>query len=193
MKIQKGFPPSLRRSTAELYFAAFEGKIGGILGRTGKGTAFVELVVDPTHAICAIDDNGTKLLGLAGFKTASGAMVGGELSDLAKIYGWFGALWRGLILSVLERDLEDHVLLMDGIAVADGERGKGIGTKLLYAIFAEAEKLGKTEIRLDVIDTNPKARALYERLGFVATGKEALGPLKYVFGFSMATKMVKTV
>lgn len=193
MIIQKGFPSHLRRAAAELYFAAFEGKIGGILSRDGRGVAFIESVIDPDHAICALDETGAQLLGIAGFKTSSGSLVGGELSDLAKIYGWLGALWRGLILSVLERELEDHVLLMDGIAVAEGQRSKGIGTKLLDAVFADAKAQGKTEIRLDVIDTNPKAKALYERMGFVEIGKESLGPLKYIFGFSNSTKMVRVV
>jgi RimJ/RimL family protein N-acetyltransferase len=47
------------------------------------------------------------------------------------------------------------------------------------------------EVRLDVIDTNPRARALYERKGFVATGEQKLGPLKPVFGFSSATTLIK--
>ncbi len=187
--IRPGFPPTLTREAAELYFAAFEGKIGGILGRDGRGVRFIESVIDPAHAICAVNSEQTRLLGIAGFKTAEGSMVGGELSDLAAVYGWLGALWRALPLSLLERELEDDVLLMDGIAVAGDQRGKGIGTKLLDAILAEAKKRGKKRVRLDVINTNPRAKALYAKVGFVETGTEKLGPFKYLFGFSSATKM----
>ena len=176
-----------------MYFAAFEGKIGGILGRDGRGLRFIESVIDPGHAISAVSADGKALLGIAGFKTSRGTMVGGELSDLAAVYGWFGALWRGVILSLLERDLEDDVLLMDGIAVSEAARGQGIGTKLLNAIFAEAERRDKKRIRLDVIDTNPRARALYERLGFIQTDTEHLGPLRYLFGFSSAARMERAV
>jgi len=193
IKIQSGFPPHLKRQAAELYFAAFEGKIGGILGRDGRGVRFVERVINPDHAISAVSDDGAVLLGIAGFKTSQGALVGGELSDLAAIYDWFGAIWRAIPLSLLERSLEDDVLLMDGIAVADGQRGKGIGTKLLNAIFKEAAVRKKTRIRLDVIDTNPKAKALYERLGFIALETEELGPLRHLFGFRSATKMERLV
>ena len=191
--IQNGFPPELAPQAAALYFAAFEGKIGGILGRDGRGLRFIESVIDPGHAISAVSADGKALLGIAGFKTSKGATVGGELADLATIYGWFGAIWRGLILSLLERDLEDDVLLMDGIAVSQAARGQGIGTKLLNAIFAEAERREKKRIRLDVIDTNPRARALYERLGFIKIGTEHLGPLKILFGFSSSARMERAV
>ncbi|WP_075996030.1 GNAT family N-acetyltransferase [Salaquimonas pukyongi] len=193
IKLQNGFPPALKPDAAALYFAAFEGKIGGILGRDGRGVRFIERVIDPGHAISAVSRDGNTLYGIAGFKTSEGALVGGELSDLAAIHGWFGALWRGLILSLLERDLEDDVLLMDGIAVSQAARGQGVGTKLLQAIFKEAESRGKKRIRLDVIDTNPRARALYERLGFVKTGSEHLGPLKFLFGFSSSARMERPV
>ena len=52
---------------------------------------------------------------------------------------------------------------------------------------------GYAEVRLDVIDNNPRARTLYERRGFVAGDTQYLGPLKYLFGFSAATTMVRTV
>ena len=122
--------------------------------------------------------------------TASGALVDGGLRDMAHIYGWAGALWRGTALSLLERDTVTDTLLMDGIFVAPAARGLGVGTMLLRAIKREAVDLGLSGVRLDVIDTNPRARALYEREGFVAGETEHLGALRHIFGFSSATKMV---
>jgi ribosomal protein S18 acetylase RimI-like enzyme len=78
---------------------------------------------------------------------------------------------------------------MDGIAVDAAARGQGLGTALLTALKTRAAALGKATIRLDVIDTNPRARALYEREGFVAGQTEHLGPLRALFGFSAATTM----
>jgi len=187
--IRAGFAPHLRPQAAALYFHAFDTKIGGLLGRDGRGIRFIERVIDPDHAIAAVNADESRLLGIAGFKTSEGSLVGGNLSDLAAIYSWFGALWRAVPLSLLERDLEDDVLLMDGIAVADGQRGKGIGTQLLDAVLAEATTRRKKRIRLDVIDTNPRARALYERVGFKTIGTERLGPLRFLFGFSSSEKM----
>jgi RimJ/RimL family protein N-acetyltransferase len=44
-----------------------------------------------------------------------------------------------------------------------------------------------------VIDTNARARALYERLGFAAAGEAQIGPLRHIFGFRSATMMVRPV
>ncbi|NDK36485.1 GNAT family N-acetyltransferase [Rhodovulum sulfidophilum] len=48
-------------------------------------------------------------------------------------------------------------------------------------------------VRLDVIDTNPRARALYELEGFTEASTMSLGPLSVVFDFSHATEMTKSV
>ena len=111
------------------------------------------------------------------------------MPDLAGVYGWFGAIWRALILSVLERELKPGVFQMDGICVAAEARGQGVGTLLLRAIKDEAQRLGMHEVQLDVINTNPRARTLYEREGFQAIGQDYTGPFKHLFGFSSATKM----
>jgi ribosomal protein S18 acetylase RimI-like enzyme len=188
-----GFPENLREQAAALYFEAFRGKLGRFLGEDGRGVRFVSRVMDPTHAVSVVSQDTRKLLGIAGFKTPAGALVGGEFSDLAAIYGTFGAVWRAAFLSVLERDIADGQLLMDGIAVSSEARGMGLGTQLLAAVCREAENRGLGEVRLDVIDSNPRARAIYERQGFVAQSVSRLGPFSSVFGFSSATSMLRRV
>lgn len=157
-----------------------------------KALAFIETVLDGSHAICAHDNSG-QLLGVAGFKTHKGALVGGTFRDLTQIYGVFGATWRAGLLSLLERDTENERFLMDGIFVAPDARGQGVGTELLRAIMAEAKMRDYAQVRLDVIDTNPRARALYERLGFVVVDTHHLGPLRHIFGFRSSTTMVCAV
>ena len=132
------------------------------------------------------------LLGLAGYKTAQGAFSGGGVRDLVRAYGPFGALWRTPLLALLERTLAPDILLMDGIFVSDVARRQGIGTALLGAIKAEAQTRGLAQVRLDVIDTNPRARALYERQGFAAGRITRLGPLRHPFGFREAVTMTWT-
>lgn len=192
-RIIQGFPEHLRQQAAALYFEAFAGKIGSILGRDGRGESFVASVMNPGFAISAVSADGASLLGIAGFKTAEGSLVGGSLADMTAAYGWFGGLWRGLLLSALERDLTDGQLLMDGIAVAAQALGKGIGAALLDAVCKEAARRSIGHVRLDVIDTNPRAKALYLRKGFVAEAVERTGIMRPVFGFSSATRMVRAV
>jgi len=191
--VETGIPERHLKRAAELHFEAFSGKIGGILGRDGRGAAFFADIINPAYGICALSKDRQQLLGIAGFKTADGALIGGEISDLRNHYGLIGGLWRGLLLAPLDRSVEDDVLLMDGIAVVPEMRGHGVGSALLDEVQRETARRGKTNIRLDVIETNPRAKSLYERKGFVADGVQSTGLLRYVFGFNSATAMLKGV
>ncbi|GGB40752.1 molybdopterin-guanine dinucleotide biosynthesis protein MobC [Roseibium aquae] len=186
--IQRGFSEAHRDDTAVLFWQAFSGKLGKILAPHDRALEWLRRILDPAFAISAVDESGD-LLGLAGFKTSEGALAGGSLADLAGVYGWTGALWRGALLSVTDRDVNPDLLLMDGIFVADHARGRGVGTALLDAIVEEARKRGKSGVRLDVIDTNPRAQALYERRGFVGVSTEETGIFAGLFGFCSALRM----
>lgn len=192
MIITHGIPRADLDLAADLYWDAFGRKLNIVMGPEMKGRAFVKRVLQPEHAIAAHDNNGT-LLGIAGFKTPQGALVGGDFHDLRSIYGIFSAIWRSALLHLLERDVENRRFLMDGIFVAPTARGRGVGTALLDAITQTAQDRGYQEVRLDVIDTNPRARALYERAGFTAIKTQSIGPLRLIFGFQYATTMVKPV
>ena len=89
-----------------------------------------------------------------------------------------------------ERKPKEGQLLMDGIAVRQDARGRGIGTRLLDEFKAYGREHGYANIRLDVIDTNPGARRLYERLGFVATKTEHFEYLRWFLGFGASTTML---
>ncbi|GAA0784527.1 GNAT family N-acetyltransferase [Roseibium denhamense] len=190
LRIEDGFPEDQRGRAARLFWDAFQGKLGKVMGPATKAVPFLEDVLNPDFAISAIGPDGT-LLGLAGYKTSNGALVGGGLKELAAFYGWAGGFWRGMVLDSLERQPEPDCLLMDGIFVDPQSRGLGVGSALLDAVCGKAEMLGHERVRLDVIDTNTRARALYERRGFQAVSTEETGIFAYVFGFSSATRMEK--
>ena len=189
LTIRPGFAPQDHALVGQLYWQAFGGKLGKVMHPETRALAFIDRVLCPDHALSAY--RGQDLLGVVGFKTPKGALVGGGFGDLAAIYGPLGAAWRGALLHLLERDAENVRFLMDGIFVRSEARGQGIGAALIEAITCEAATRGYGEVRLDVIDTNPRARALYERSGFRAVAVNDLGPLRHVFGFSSATTMVR--
>ncbi len=190
--IESGLRPEHRAQAARGYWQAFSRKLRYPLGPEQKAITFVERVLQPDHAISAVSASGD-FLGAAGFKTPNGSFIGGEFDDLRQVYGLFGAAWRGLLVSTLERACENGTLLMDGIFVEPQARGLGVGTALLHAIMGHAAHSELQRVRLDVIDTNPRARALYEREGFVVQDVKKLGLAAPIFGFSTATEMVKRV
>ncbi|WP_022704652.1 GNAT family N-acetyltransferase [Pseudorhodobacter ferrugineus] len=194
--LHHGLPDRLRAEAAELYWEAFGEKLCRVMGPKPRALAFLYNALRADHVILALSQGGVDrgdLLGLAGFKTHAGAFAGGEWTDLKAVYGLFGAAWRATVLSLLERDVENERFLMDGICVAPAARGQGIGTLLLIAVCKEAQAHGFCGVRLDVISNNPRARALYERFGFVAVKTDRLGLLRHVFGFDASTTMVKTL
>lgn len=190
--IESGLSPEHRKDAALGYYRAFARKLRYPLGPEHKAIGFIERVLDPGHAISAISAQG-EFLGVAGFKTTEGALVGGGFRDLVAIYGWIGATLRACLIPLLERDCASDTLLMDGIFVQPEARGQGVGKALLQAVEAHAVSLGLSKVRLDVIDTNPRARALYERQGYAETSVAQLGPLSVVVGFSSAAEMTKEV
>lgn len=59
-----------------------------------------------------------------------------------------------------------------GIALHKDIRGLGIGTKLSKNIFAEAkERLAVELVKLEVFETNERARDFYKKLGFEKVGE----------------------
>ena len=190
--LQTGLPGHLRPQAARLYWQAFGGKLGLVLGPEPRALRFLQRVMRLDHVICAIGPDGA-LLGIAGFKTPEGSFAAGKAADLTAIYGRFGGFWRRVLLGWLSDDIDNSRFLLDGLCVQAEMRSLGLGAALLDAIADEARARGYTEVRLDVIDSNWRAVALYKRQGFVVTRHQHIGPLRLVFGFSSATTMVRRV
>jgi ribosomal protein S18 acetylase RimI-like enzyme len=188
--IFSGLHPHLRTDAARLYWEAFGGKLCRVLGPDPLAIAFFERVIRTDHCLAALDEAGV-LIGIAGYKTTSGSFAGGSWEDLIAVYGHFGGRWRGCILWALNREVDNDRFLVDGICVARRHRGNGVGSLLLSGLYDEAARRGYRSIRLDVVDANWRARALYERQGFMATRTENLGVLRHIFGFASSTTMVR--
>ena len=186
--VQRGVPEHVRRQAAELYWEAFGRKLEPAIGPSERGIALIaqRLVLD--RAVTAV--RGDELLGLAGFHLDGSCLVNVRIRDLTREFGVIGGLWRTILLVLLDDAPRKGELLMDGIAVRDDQRGKGIGTALLRTLFEVARANGLGSLRLSVVDTNPRARALYEREGFVATKTERTPYLRKLMGFGASTEMV---
>ena len=190
--VRCGLDEAQRAEAAQLYWQAFGAKLGLVLGPERRAFAYLTRVIRADHAVCAIDADGA-LIGVAGFKTAHGSFTPITFKDLCVIYGYPGAIWRAAMIAALSREVENRRFLMDGICVAETARGRGVGRALLAAICDEAQMRGFREVRLDVVDHNIRARALYEREGFVAVRSTGIGLLRLVFGFRSSTTMVREV
>lgn len=64
-------------------------------------------------------------------------------------------------------DGDAHVM---NLAVAPGNRRRGLATRLLLALIDEALALGASHLTLELRVSNDAARALYEKFGFTPVG-----------------------
>lgn len=186
--VSLGIPPEQREHTAQLYDIAFGEKLALAIPNTNERVQLLSKAMQLEYAIGAFD--GAKLVGIAGFSTAQGALTGGvDYRGLLSELGWIKGNRAAVVFSLYERKAQDGELLMDGIVVDPEYRGKGIGTRLFSRLMSFAESQRYSAIRLDVIDTNPGARRLYERLGFCEEKTEQFEFLRGMLGFGASTTM----
>lgn len=183
-------PETARAQAAQLYWAAFGPKLGRLFGPDARALDYLGRTIRCDHAFAALDARGS-LLGVAGFKSPTGAFADGGWPEMRAVYGATGAGWRIGVLRLMHNEVDNINFLVDGISVAREARGQGIGSALVMALCDEGRRRGYGTIRLDVIAENIRARALYERLGFEVTATQRLGALRHLTGVTTVTTMVR--
>ena len=73
--------------------------------------------------------------------------------------------YQGANCGIMSLDLTTDRLKLNQIFIAPRHQGHGIGERCMSVLFAEARRLG-VPIQLRVMKVNPRAAALYTRLGF---------------------------
>ena len=184
-------PEEFRVSSLQLYFNALKEKLEPLLGSDSRAQEALASNLGTSKCLVAICNQ--KLIGILGIQAGNGGFVNPTLKTMVKVYGILGGLIRMGGLAILHHRTTPDELYVDGVAVADDMRGNGIGSRLFELLEKKATKNNIRKISLEVIDSNPRARALYERLGFVITKKQSIWPLNLFikFTFRSATLMVK--
>jgi len=183
------------QTVAQLYTQAFERKFVNIIGSAQEASLFFKEGINNDRAIVAYSTD-NELLGMAGFQHNQRPLVGLEFEHFQKHFGFFKGLYRSVLMEMLfsRRAENEKQLLMDGIVVKEEYRGKGIGKKLFKGLEAYAVANQFTSIRLDVIDENPKAKKLYEKIGFEITKDEKVPfPIAKFIGVSGVSTMMKSL
>ncbi len=171
--IEHGLPDALRDQAVELFEDAFGTKMRSAVRDRERRMTFMARVYRAQNALVA--RRGERLLGMAGLSTRGEPYRGGlaglswDLRPYVDLLGWAGAAWAVWGLRLGAHTPKDDEVYLDGLAVATDARGNGIGTRLLAEVNDIARRNGKRFVRLDVIDANPRAQALYERVGYRVT------------------------
>ena len=190
-----GIRTTHKEAAAKLYAIAFQTKFLKILGTPEEVSQLLKDGINTQRGISAISaDN--ELLGISGFQLNNSALIDLKFQHFVSRFGILKGTFKYLIMAIVFHRMpaNNSQLLMDGIAVNEGNRGRGIGKQLFMELEKFSAQNKMTSIKLDVIDENPKAKKLYESIGFV--------PIKYsktprfiskLIGVSGVTTMVKEI
>ncbi|WP_424216678.1 GNAT family N-acetyltransferase (plasmid) [Streptomyces sp. BI20] len=150
--LRHAVPENARERVATLYWKAFGRKPGPALGPPERGRAFLARHLHTGRAVIALV--GGRAVGVAGYRCRRtgvdrrrGARCARRLRDPA----------RNAPAEPIPSPGEP---VMDGITVDPAHRGAGIGSALPRETLGMARELDCRQVRLDVIDLNPRARVL---------------------------------
>ncbi|WP_414936731.1 GNAT family N-acetyltransferase [Amycolatopsis sp. cmx-11-51] len=92
---------------------------------------------------------------------------------LARLAGdaWFVAFDDGRPVGLVAGRARDDGWILYSMWVEAEARGRGLGERLVREVRSAAELGGAREVWLHVAEDNDRARRLYLRLGFIATGE----------------------
>ena len=191
--IVRGLPDEHRQAAVSIFEEAFGAKMRMAIPDRDKRMAFMGRVYAASHVVAAVRDD--DLLGMAGLNARDGPYRGG-LMDVPwdprahrDLLGTWGSTRAVLGLRMAEHKPGPGELYVDGIAVTPEARGLGIGTRLLDEITGIAREADMRWVRLDVIDTNPRAQALYERVGYKVTKVQSFRYMERWMGFGGMVSM----
>ena len=180
--IKRGLPEPYLNAAVDLYWQAFGGHLGPVLGPKPRAFAFLTRALQPQQCISAFI--GQDLVGILGFALNGESFAGGSVADMRAIYGPFGAAWRIPLLRRLGQAMPPNAFMIEGFTVTPKLRGHGIGAALLTEAIKTAQHMGGAHIYLDMEAGNLRARRFYETHGFDVVNQRDIGALRHVFGFS---------
>ncbi|MCL1065724.1 ribosomal protein S18-alanine N-acetyltransferase [Shewanella olleyana] len=88
-----------------------------------------------------------------------------------RLYRVFGIFEESKLLGfAVIQQIVDEVTLLD-ICVSSDRQGKGLGKQLLNHVLSDAKSHDAVVVMLEVRESNESAKYLYEKVGFVETGR----------------------
>ena len=186
-------PAEFSNPAIGLYVAGLKEKLMSILGNDDRARRVLLQNLALDHCITAVCHH--KLVGMLSIQTGERSFWNPTLKSLIEEYGAMGGLFRLGGLHLLHHETGPGEWYVDGIVVAEEMRGLGIGSGLLSLLEKIARDKGIGKLSLEVLDTNHRAKILYERLGFAETARNSIWPFNHVyrFPFKSAIEMVKLI
>jgi ribosomal protein S18 acetylase RimI-like enzyme len=189
IEIKLGIPEELRHQAAIICYEGFRSQIEWLIGSQHKGITLLEHSLNTELGLTAQMQG--QLVGFVGLQYENRSFFRFERSHCIRELGLLRGLLVFLLFNLSATQILPEEMFITVIVVDASMRGKGIGTLLMQAVFGIAQQNQCHAIVLDVIDTKPDARRLYERLGFKPVRTIEYGYLRSLIGSSANTTMRK--
>ncbi len=187
MDISCGIAEHERERVAELFVESFSDQLGGVFGPPQTARRFIARSLRIESVICARDSSG-HIIGVAGFHNVNGATLSFDYKSLQVEFGYVSAAIRMFKFALMDHRAHPTNFAIEGICVDKMLRNRGIGRRIVEALAHEAKARGCIALSLKVLDSNTRARKLYESCGFIAWRRQSFWPIP---NFERATMMVR--
>ena len=171
-----------------IFYDSFERKITAFIKSKQKARSIYENSLNTDRIMLAVEDK--KITGMAGLHYDDRNFTDIKYDTLKMHYNPLNSFFMYWMLRLMTPKVQKGTVRIDSLAVDRSYRGKGIGTKLIEGVIEFARQNGYSEVLLEVVDTNPKAKVLYERMGFKVKKKVNFYFLTRSAGFSSEYIMV---
>lgn len=185
IQYNEGFQKS---EVLRIFYEAFEQKITAFIKSKKKAISIYEKSLNTDRIILAVEDK--KITGMAGLHYDDKNFTDINYDTLKRYYSPLKSFFMYWGLRLMTPKVQKETVRIDSIAVDKSCRGRGIGTKLIEAVIEFARQNSYGQVLLEVVDTNPKAKVLYERMGFKVKKKVNFYFLTRSAGFSSEYIMV---
>lgn len=189
--VEPGFAESERAVLGNLYWTAFASKLSVAFRTAAVGRRAVTDALRPDRTLVARVDG--RPVGVCGYHEDGRGALDLTWRGLRAHLSRTSSAWALVTLAPLDPRPQPDVLVLDGICVDEQWRGRGVGSALLEASFDHAKRTGAQAVQLSVVGTNPRAAALYRRLGFAPVDRGRLGVLRLLYGFDDYATMQRAV
>ncbi|MCL5073128.1 MAG: GNAT family N-acetyltransferase [Actinobacteria bacterium] len=164
IEITESISKNQRIRAIEIFYDAFERKIRALIKSKEKAISIYSNSLKNDHVFYALLNG--NIVGLIGLHYKNKTFLDLKYGDIRKYFNPLRSYFIYRICKLASPKIKDDVLRIDSIAVDKSIRSQGIGTLLINKVFEFAKNEGFKEVILEVVNTNPKAKALYERIGF---------------------------
>lgn len=188
VQIQQKIQKTQKKEIAKILYESFKEKIGKLFKDQEKAIKLFSKLIRENQILVALDKG--KPVGFVGLHYNKKHFLQFSFKEIIKIYGLETIRASLYFLTNLFENIQPNQLHLEIIAVDEKQRTKGIGTKLILSTIEYAKQKGFHQIRLEVVNTNPKAKKLYEKTGFKKSKDRKIPYPVHIFtSFSKITEM----